>query len=412
MKKLYFLSLLTTSLLFIACSDKQGDAKDGNSIDLAKAMNELTELKASDFGKSIQYIPLETTDESLIGNAPQIMIIKDKIIVITDKQCMAFHKDSGKFITKIGHIGDDPEAYSNTHCWGDEENGLLYFLRQPNQLIAYNTSGEYKGKIDIQIQAMMPSYFVFSGSSIVGALNNELLTGENSIVIYNYNGEPIDSVPNTLTDLGNIMDNITGMSVIRSSMIYGNYSKNGVIDISYSNDKVLKTSLGNEVLWKYDNDIYYKELFMDTIYKLKDNNLEKHMIFNTGSWYWPENERTNAENSNRRLIISYVNETKNDVFFQCIQGFYGDVIVYNGLFNKKTRVTKLAKYSDMIKDDITNFLPFQIYTTSAENEYASIIEAPDAIEWLEDNPDAEKTKELSFLNNLTDDMNPIVVVIK
>lgn len=411
MKKLYYLPLLLVGLFMAACSNNQKKADGASSIDLAKAMEELTELKVSDFGQSVQYIPLETTDESLIGNNPDIIVLKDKIITITGKQCMVFDKKSGKFITQVGHIGNDPEGYSSTSCWVDEENDMLYFHRQPNQLMGYDTKGNYKGKIEIQGKRM-PSYFEFSGETIIGAYNNDMEQGENSIAIFSRNGEMMDSIPALLTPSTLAMSDIVSISVIKDINKFGNWAKAGVIIIDYAGDKKLMTAPGSEVLWTNNNEVRYKEMFNDTIYTVTNSKLEPYITFATGSWHWPEDERTNPANNNKRLVVNYVKETDNKIFFQCVQGLYADAVVFDGIFDKKTGRVKLGKSSDKIEDDINSFLPIQVLTISSADEYAGFIEAPDALEWLEDNPDAASKTELAFLNNLTDDMNPIVVLVK
>lgn len=51
------------------------------SVDVASAMENLTELKLSELGKDVRYVALETTDSCLIGAGPDILLL-DKYIVV------------------------------------------------------------------------------------------------------------------------------------------------------------------------------------------------------------------------------------------------------------------------------------------------------------------------------------------
>ena len=73
----------------------------------------LTELKISQLGKQIRYIPLETTDSSLIGNSYSIKPSKARIFVSTIGRCLSFDQQTGKYLGSIGHKGEDPKGYSN-----------------------------------------------------------------------------------------------------------------------------------------------------------------------------------------------------------------------------------------------------------------------------------------------------------
>lgn len=64
MKKQLF--VWASGILMVACSTApQGEIKEGH-IDIIPAFENLTELKVSHLGKHIRYVPLETTDSSLV----------------------------------------------------------------------------------------------------------------------------------------------------------------------------------------------------------------------------------------------------------------------------------------------------------------------------------------------------------
>lgn len=121
-------------LLASACS-APNKTDNPNTIDIAGSFEQLTELKVSQLGRHIRYVPLETTDSSLIGNSYSIRLLKDRILVTSGNHCLAFDRQTGKYIGNIGHKGDDPEGYSEAMFYIHPQTGTLYFHRQPDKLV-------------------------------------------------------------------------------------------------------------------------------------------------------------------------------------------------------------------------------------------------------------------------------------
>ena len=115
-------TILSASLLLLLSSCTPTKTTNNlNAIDIAGSFEHLTELKVSQLGKNIRYVPLETTDSSLIGNSHNIKLLKDKILVATEGSCLAFDKQTGKYLGTIGHKGGDPEEkpYNPKVCYKD-----------------------------------------------------------------------------------------------------------------------------------------------------------------------------------------------------------------------------------------------------------------------------------------------------
>ena len=150
-------NLIITTILFLFSLSVNSQKNGGMSldvIDIESGMKNLSRLKISDFGKTIRYIPLETTDDGLVGKNPVVKVLRNYIVVeyntLPTQQgvCLLFSKKDGRFITKIGHTGQDPEAYTDCFSWTDEKEEFFYFERQPNQLIKYDMKGKFCGKVE------------------------------------------------------------------------------------------------------------------------------------------------------------------------------------------------------------------------------------------------------------------------
>lgn len=406
-------------LLLASCNGAQ-QTSEVNLIDIAGGMEKLTELKVSDLGKTIRYIPLETTDSCLIGDFPNIKLLDDKIMVYNGKQCLLFDKETGKFICSVGHRGDDPEAYSSTCGYLNSKNQLLYFNRDPNQLVKYDQKGNFAGVItipspetstgNIQINRPGMNGFVFSDSIIIGHYVGGL--GQrcpSSVLYFSDKGNYIDTIPNIIPELGTgQVGDINNISVRKGFGLL-----EGIIQIQYNNGKQSICVPGYTALWKCNDEIRFKELFTDTIYTLKHNQLEKYIIFNTGKYYWPASERTLTDNNSDRIMISYAIENDKLLYFQFIRGLYTDKhILYNGIYDKNTKVTNIALAENNFVDDLTHFMPFTPSFLNEKGECASLVQAADILTWLEEHPEVKIEKELGVLKNLNEESNPVVVLVK
>lgn len=393
--------------LTAACSGTPQSAKEGLSyIDVAGAMEKPVELKLSELGKDVQYVPLEMTDSCLIGESPNILLLDKHIIVFSRKDCFVFDKSNGQFMNKVGHIGDDPEAYSYAAPMYNDRDGLLYFQRAPNTLQKYDMQGNYCGKITIPTPPVAPNNFVFTDSLIIGHYNN-IAMGYNAraLMFFNEAGEQIDTVPSLFPVLPEKQtQDIASISVKKQGLT--------AIILSVFNDgSQSATIIGVAPLWQSNGKVRFKECFNDTVYTVNRENLESYIVFNTGKWHWGAEARTDSKNNESRLLIGAVFETENNIFFQCTRGLYtSEPETFNGIYDRKTGATHMYVEKEGIKDDLTDFMPFYPKTYSAKGEYAAIVNADEVLSWIEEHPESTQNAKLAKLKKLTEDSNPVVII--
>ena len=399
-------------LILTSCTHQEKDVSKIKTIDIEGSMQDLAKLNVSDFGKTIRYIPLETTDDCLIGNNPIVKVLKNNIVIEVNRRCLLFNKKDGSFISEIGHVGQDPEAYSSASSWADDKEDFLYFNKAPDKLIKYDMNGVFAGKIDLPSRPGLAEFYSLTGSGIIGYYNG-INSGNYTLAFFDNEGALKDTIMPLLTKPEELVEDILNISVTKGSSTYGNWGKTGTVIIDYKNDKKLIIAIEVATLWNNNGNIRFKENFIDTIYTISAGKLIPEIAFNTGKWHWPENERMSKRNNIERIFISDVSENNSFVFFQCINGLYTDEpILYNGLYNKKTGKTKLSRYNDEIQDDLTGFIPFIPLSMSTSGEFISLIEAIDIMEWIEEHPEAKNNSELSFLKDFNDDMNPVIVLVE
>jgi hypothetical protein len=98
----------------------------------------------------IQYIPLETSEECLIGYADKTLIWNNRIYVadFTNAMALFVFDMNGKFLFKIAKRGQGPGEYIKLHDFDIQVNGDIYMLDQhTKKILIYDPEGEYLHEI-------------------------------------------------------------------------------------------------------------------------------------------------------------------------------------------------------------------------------------------------------------------------
>ena len=402
--------------LLLSCKNQEKSIIHSDVIEIEQGLQNLTRLKTSDFGKTIRYIPLETTDDGLVGDSPIIKVLRNYIVVESQGRCLLFDKNDGSFITQIGRIGQGPDEYSDIFSWIDEKEEFLYFQRRPNQLLKYDMKGNFCDRVKFSDQPELASYYLLTDSEIIGYFTGIFQINHFALGFFDKEGALKDSISLLLPKTPVTPDEIANLSILRSKSAYGlfgNWGQTGVILINLKNDTRQITFPNAARMWKNNGNIRFKEDFADTLYTYTGQQFIPSIVFNTGKYHWPYEERTSTKNPSERIFIADVSENDNFVFFQCIRGVHSDSpVIYNGLYHKYTGETKLSNNNDAIEDDLTHFMPFTPLSISTAGEFVSYVEAYVIMDWLEEHPEAKNNEKLSFLKGLDAEMNPVIILIE
>ena len=405
----YWLYSVCFSCLLSACSNTpQATTEEMSFIDVAGAMENPAELQLSALGKEVHYVPLETTDSCLIGNNPNLLLLDKHIVVFFGKECLLFSKDNGKFICKVGHAGDDPEAYTNAQPIYNDIDNLLYFKRSGDGLQKYDLSGAYRGKLKLPTTPLTPDEFVFTDSLIIGYYNTMgQQYNARSLVFLDSEGAQVDTVPALHPPLPpKTVNDIVSISIRRQGLA-------GLVLSDFSDGTSSASIAGIPFLWKFGDKIHFKESFNDTIYTVERDKLVPTIVFSTGKWHWGSEARISQGNAADRLLMTAVFETENSVFFQCTRDMYGkEPEVFNGIYDRKAGVTRMYNQKAGIIDDLIGFMPFHPKTYNAKGEYGMIVNMDEIMTWQEEHPEEAKNEKLAVLKTLTEDANPVVVIVK
>jgi len=114
-------------------------------------------LALNDIIESIEYIPLETKDECIVGtiNKDIFFEISDNYILVQCSKTGRFYlfNRKGRFIAQIGNIGEGPGEYLSTTrpYFIDEENKqLILFAVHPDRYLYYDMTGKHINTVHSQ----------------------------------------------------------------------------------------------------------------------------------------------------------------------------------------------------------------------------------------------------------------------
>ena len=382
-------------------------------------------LKLSDFGAGVRYIPLETHDSCLVslGNVQ----VFDSNIVVSSRQLVVFNfdKETGRFMTQLGHRGEDPEGYWGLTAYYNESNGLFYFERLPNQLQKYDALGRYRGKALIPTPPERPCAYAFEDSLIIGYYDMPSYAHhhDKQLICFTERGELKDSVlraPDLLPSQRD--DKVVGMAWLDMGQINFTMDAAGVPWIDLQSD---------HPLWKCEEQVRVKEGFGDTIFTLKNHNrLVPAYVFHYGDRALDAKSR--REGKSRGKLVAYaVLETPEKIYFKAVSDLYESVIerqgavpaengrvdlpdfkLYNGIYDKQTGGTRMALEEGGIVDDWTGDLSFKMQSCSSpQGEFVFSLEAHDIVAWQEKHPEAKEHPKLAPLLKVQMHDNPVVVIV-
>ncbi len=108
MKKMLF-GLMTAIATFTGCESKQ-PAGELPRIDLTATSFAFDQVEIADEIESIEYVPLELTDESLIADVLDLCVSDEYIFVYSTRQDGVLQFDrKGKYLRCIAKTGNGPE---------------------------------------------------------------------------------------------------------------------------------------------------------------------------------------------------------------------------------------------------------------------------------------------------------------
>lgn len=153
--KLILLNIVCLILIISSCSHSK-NPEDQESIRISIEVDESAEIKLSHFFDKIDYVPLETTDSSLIGAVEKLRVFDDKVCILCDKSFLLFDSNSGKNEIGISKLGNAPGEYISLYdAFVDKKNGLIELLDMNGKKIQkYDFKGGFKESLELPFRSL------------------------------------------------------------------------------------------------------------------------------------------------------------------------------------------------------------------------------------------------------------------
>jgi hypothetical protein len=299
------------------CFNTVASAQNGQvtEINLPNSTSYQHKLKLSDIAEDVEYIPLETTDRSLIGNnVGRCIPTKDYIFVQQSGTLLQFSRD-GKFIRQVNKVGQGPgECFARCMAF-DEKNQIIYMYNNfTNNIMAYGFDGKFKHRF-----------------------KDPLIDTENS----HTSNMDCDSIGNILLSFDNSYGNMTcKYAVIDPSGKILHKEPN--YDLVKLNEKVRDAEIPNSPFYSYQNTLFYRFPYNDTIYRINQNKCFASYVINTPNKLTLEQVMkaganvTNYSNLSNKNHIYNVKENDKYLFIRhVINRFSPDYKAFLSLYDKQ-----------------------------------------------------------------------------
>ena len=249
--KLVLITLILTSTL-ITCNRFQENANQNvvYNVDVENCKS-LIDLKLSDLIDSCWLVPLETTNESVLGNSYWYIFITNDYIIVDDNNGIFLFAADGKFINKIIKIGRGPQEVSIVHSINYYEKEDLLFINDQfinqNYLLCYDIKSQtFKPPVKKCFPNQWEDFLIYNDSLIMGS-PGLLDTGSNPYALF--------------------------FQDFKGNFISGIISKRNVI--TRQNQEVV---LQRMRFYSGDQEIHVKYIYDDTLFTLNDNKLLPYLV--------------------------------------------------------------------------------------------------------------------------------------
>ncbi|MCS2543093.1 6-bladed beta-propeller [Bacteroides fragilis] len=182
--------LLIGVFVLLGCSSNKKQEPISKSgipvINLSEDVSTVPSLLLSEAAEKLEIVPLEMTDESVLSDITEMQVTDHNIWIDHGREFYIYRfSRSGKFLNKIGSIGQGPGEYTTYSTFlVDEDKEEVYIIANTNGVLAYDFEGNFKRKI-VDIQMILQ---LFSSPYDQYILNNQKFFATQNFGLY----RPID----------------------------------------------------------------------------------------------------------------------------------------------------------------------------------------------------------------------------
>jgi len=398
--------IYVTLVLLCSCNNNNKILSKSEKVDLIIDVDPSKAIKSiqmSELFLDINYIPLETNENSLIGNVSDIIKYKDRFYILDNDitQSVFCFSETGRFIFKINKRGTGPGEYVKLAGFTldtDREHLLLHDT-STKQVLRFGPDGEFIESHRIEFQAyrfsyISDGYFAFYCEYVP---NNEFLN----------NGR----YPNLIITDQDFNVYKTGLEFSKDANFPAIPNSMQCFSRHDSKSLSLITSL-NDTIYNVSKDNVFPRIHFN--FKNNQRKTELDVLMNT-----PESElEINAivdflKNHGICDLFLFVESTKK-IFFAYAKYPATHFVFYDKETKEIHDIEAKRGARFPIINDIDGGDDFPIPMISDENLFYGIVSPDVLIEKKEDirvSDTPKKQSMLELIDKISDDDNPIIAII-
>ena len=395
MNTLKNLSLCMMACICIAsCTSKQQQETVVNNlsytiIPFEKGVENEKQVKLSEIAEKITFIPMETTDASLLNKvrANNIISVNGTIVIPCFNMGAFAFDESGKFIAPISRKGQGPGEFTRFTCVAGNSNLNLIYVKAYNKLMAFRPDGTLVDESKIPAALPYETSIVMQDSIMLSTVINYKGQRPYRLLLTNAQGDTLKAFPQ-----------------------YDRFEIPRGMNYTYINNK-------ENFLYQYKGESVYHDYYCDTLYTVTRDSLLPRYLLDMGKYKLPKDLRIEAEffsdepeqamkkaenyyrpilfENDRYIVMPYTTWSLQN------RDLPTELMYYDRQTKECIKVKDGAFVNDMVGD-----LPFCPDARIAENVLAEWWEASELMELAEEGVELPEN-----LKNLREDDNGVLVLV-
>jgi len=428
-----FSQILILIVLFSTSCSEQKNEKSLKIIDVAGSVGGGRITDISEVAKEIRYIPLETSEMSLVSDRPRVIYENGRIYINDRTDSIKIFDNDGKLVGKFCRRGRGPEEYphsENIYVVPKNGNILINTRNESLSIFKYDKEGEFIGKFSMPRNAKfsIDSPYWLNDNSYMSAIQTYTDKPESSVVIYDSLGKvslllPIPKLP--------------------SYQIFEEVKPIGLLD---RNGKIVYEKLESDIKRVRNPDAPKFYRFKDKIRVVYDSNdtvlsiganlqVDTPYIFNYGKYRDYSMDRSSIRGTKGKHIIltgrngESIFETDGFLLMQFALRDYAHEPYYKStadgkgtyapnnsyaIFKKESGKFSFLNQTEKgvlgFRENLMGGPPFWPTYVSNDNSLVMIISAASLIEYASNHKVSAKLAEI--VKNLNENDNPVVVIAR
>ena len=385
---------MATCVCLVACTSKQqqetvSDNLPYTLIPFGKGVKNEKQVKLSEIAEKITFVPMETTDASLITKvrANNIISVNGNIVIPCFNMGAFAFDENGKFIAPISRKGQGPAEFLRfVGVTGNSDLNLIY-VKDGRKMMAFRPDGTFVDEFKTPGALHWESSIVMQDSITLSSVINYTGQRPYRLILTNAQGDTLKAFPQ-----------------------YDRFEIPKGMNYIYINNK-------ENFLYQYKGESVYHDYYCDTLFTVTRDSLLPRYLLEMGEYKLPKDLRLEAEffSDDPDLAKKKAENYYRPIFFENDRYIVMPYTTWN--LHNRDLPTELMYYDRQTKEcikveggafvnDMMGDLPFCPDARIAENVLAEWWEASELMELAEEGVELPEN-----LKNLQEDDNGVLVLV-